>query len=369
MHAKGAMDMAKNSNAPRLFIDLSAVVKNFRAVQALVAESVEVSAVVKSDAYGLGLAQIVKPLADAGCQSFFVADLQEAAKVRRRLPTVTIFDLGGYRSEHKCRYRSNRIIPVCHTLGEARAASSNTFPYALNLETGFSRLGLNLHGLRRFLHCQVAPPVLVMSHLACADDPSHPLNGLQRDRFCGMAGLLGGVRRSLAASAGVSLGKEFHFDQVRVGSALFGLNNAGLNPNPFVPVLRMVARIIDVRFVHAGETVGYMATFRAIRSTWIAIIAVGYVHGLAWSVGNRMSVEIGSYQAPLLGRISMEYAAIDVTDVPASLRKPGSWVDIIGMSHPLEEIANEAATAPQELLLRVGRSCQRHYQTEGRRFG
>ncbi|EPE97039.1 alanine racemase [Rhizobium grahamii] len=347
----------------RLSVDLSAIEYNFQAVRRLVGKKVGVSAVVKSDAYGLGLDPIVSSLASVGCQSFFVADVREAVRIRRRLPEPEIFVLDGFRPSRKMQYRSDRLVPVCNTLSEARAVSSTGVSYAINLETGLSRLGLNQPDTCRFMHLNQPCPVLVMSHLACADDLRHPLNRLQRDRFIGMAGLLGDVRRSLVASSGLGLGEAYHFDQVRIGSAIFGIGGANFNPNPFLPVVRLRARIVDTRLFPAGATIGYMATFRTQRPSWIAVIAAGYAHGLPWSLANRMSVEIGSHRAPVVGRVSMEYAAVDVTGIPAAVRRQGLWVELVSTSQPVENLAGAAATIPQEILTRLGRSSQRNYRT------
>lgn len=347
------------SSGPQLFVDLDAIQRNFRAAKAIVGAEVEVSAVVKSNAYGLGIEQIVGRLAAVGCDSFFVADFEEAVRVRRRAAASKIFILGGAKPSLVESYRTNHFIPVCNTLSEA--AASLSCQYALNLETGLSRFGLTFGDLRTLIQCKVQPPVLIMSHLACADDPGSPINSLQKNRFLAMCELCGGSPRSLSASAGISLGSAYHFDLARIGSALYGLNNASLDPNPFVNVVRFRAQIADIRLVQPGESVGYMSTFRAHRPTWLGILAVGYSHGLAWSGSNRLLVEVGSHQAPLVGRVAMEFATIDMTDVPASLRVSGRWVDLISSRQPTELMARMAGTIPQEILHRIGSTNARHY--------
>jgi alanine racemase len=244
-------------------------------------------------------------------------------------------------------------------------ANSAEVAYAMNLETGFGRLGLRFDEVRTIVHSDLAPPAFVMSHLACADDPESRRNGLQRDRFIGMCEMLApAIPRSLVASAGVSLGADYHFDRVRIGSALYGLNNAGLDPNPFVPVVRLSAWLIDVRQVHRGESVGYMGTFRAERPTRLGIVAIGYRHGLAWLVANRLAAEFGGYLAPVVGRVSMEYCAIDLTDIPAALARAGGRVDFISPTRPVEWMARSASTVAQELLVRIGGGCSRRYHMQ-----
>jgi alanine racemase len=354
------------SSGPQLFVDLDAIQRNFLAAKSIVGADVEVSAVVKSNAYGLGIDQIVGPLASVGCRSFFVADLEEAMRVRHRSAVSRVFILGGTKSSLVDSYRKNHFIPVCNTLSEAAVIASLSCHYALNLETGFSRFGLTFGDLRTLIHCRVRAPVLIMSHLACADDPANPINSIQKNRFIAMCELCRAAPRSLAASAGISLGSAYHFDLARIGSALYGLNNASLDPNPFANVVRLRAQIADIRLVQTGESIGYMSTFRVHRPTWLGILAIGYCHGLAWSGSNRLWVEVGSHQAPLVGRVAMEYAAIDMTDLPASLRVSGRWVDLISSSQPTELMARMAGTIPQETLLRIGSTNTRYYLAERR---
>jgi alanine racemase len=328
-------------------------------VQSGVGSGVEVSAVVKSDAYGLGLPAVVETLWDAGCRSFFVGDSSEAAVLAARLPAALIYVLSGTTGMEGSR--GDRTIVVCNRAEEVIAHSTSARPYALNLETGFSRLGIAWDELADMVSNALArPPALVMSHLACADDVRHPFNRLQRDCFEQMASQLPTAPRSLVASAGIALGSSYYFEQVRVGSALYGLTNPAL-PIPIEPVVELRAPIIDVRVIEPGSGVGYMATFQAARRTRVAIVAMGYRHGLAWSSANRLHAEIGSYCVPLIGRVSMEYAAVDVTDLPPSASRSGVWVTFVSPTRPVEEFARSASTVPQEVLVRAGAACTRTY--------
>ena len=348
---------------PVLSVDLAAIQANFQVVRSLVASTVEISAVVKSDAYGLGLERVVGTLSDIGCRSFFVANVKEAIRVRRHVTQVDINILEGLRKVGIDAYRQGRLIPVCNTPAEVCAATSNKIAYVLNLETGFGRLGLGLDEVRSLIHSKPRMPELVMSHLACADDAVNPYNRLQKDRFVGMSAMLvPSTPRSLVASAGVSLGSDYHFDRVRIGSALYGLNNAHLDPNPFKPVVRLSARLINIRQIHRGESVGYMGTFMADRLTCLGIVAIGYRHGLAWQVANHLSAECAGWPVRIIGRVSMEYCAIDLTDIPAKLARIGAWVDFISVTAPPEVMARSAATVPQEVLVRTGASCTRRYR-------
>jgi alanine racemase len=348
-------------DSPEMVVDLDAIEQNFAVVKSLVGATVAISAVIKSNAYGLGIDEILDPLLAAGCRSFFVANVCEALRVRKRLKAAEVFVLDVGAMGEKGVDDLPGFIPVCNNMADLDAASLGHGSYAINLDTGFSRFGLTFSELREVAHRKLPAPALAMSHLACADDPTSIRNQLQKNRFVQMCGLIPSAPRSLAASAGISLGTDYHFERVRIGSALYGLNNAGLDPNPFASVVSLRARIADVRLIQAGEIVGYMGTFRASRPTWLGIVAIGYAHGLAWSLSNRASAEIGSYLVPLAGRIAMEYAAIDLTDVPATLRKPGLWVNLVNARLPLEAMARAASTVPQEVLLRLGASSRRIY--------
>ncbi|EJL56634.1 alanine racemase [Rhizobium sp. CF122] len=351
------------SYKPVLSVDLTAIQTNFLVMRSLVGPAVGVSAVVKSDAYGLGLERVIGPLWDAGCTSFFVASIKEAIRVRRLLTQADIAILEGLRKGSLEAYRESRLTPVCNTLAEVAQATSAAISYVLNLETGFGRLGLRFDEVRSLIHAKLQVPELVMSHLACADDAANARNRLQKNRFVGMCAMLApSTPRSLVASAGVSLGADYHFDRVRVGSALYGLNNAGLEPNPFKPVVRLSARLIDIRHVQRGEPVGYMGTFLADRPTCLGIVAIGYRHGLAWQVANRLSAEFAGWSVPVIGRVSMEYCAIDLTDLPAKLARIGAFVDFISATAPPEHMARSAATVAQEILVRTGSSCARRYR-------
>lgn len=345
-----------------LRIDVSAIGANFHRLRSLVGSNTEIAAVVKSDAYGLGIDLIAPTLVAAGCKSIFVADLREAVQVRRALANLAhIYILSGVQESELETCLSHRLTPVCHSLADALVASRQLPEFVINVDTGFSRFGLTFTEARALVHISQRPPDLVISHLACADVRNDPTNRLQRDRFVAMCQVLDPRRRSLAASAAVWLDQSFHFDLVRAGSALFGLNNAGVEPNPLLPVVQLFARLADVRTVQRGEAVGYAASFRAARSMRIGIVALGYAVGLPWSAGNAIAAALGSYMVPVVGRVAMEYVAIDLSDVPLALCRPGRAVEFLGPRLSVEAMAKAAGTIPQELLVRLGSRCPRHY--------
>jgi alanine racemase len=347
---------------PEFRIDLRAVEANYRLLKSLVGAETEIAAVVKSDAYGLGAGAIVPTLVEAGCRRFFVADLREAVHVRRALASAAhIYILSGVHSDELDACLGHRLTPVCHSLPDAVEAARRLPEFVLNIDTGFSRFGLTVTDVQAFVHISRRVPDLALSHLACADVPSDPTNCLQRDRFVAACEILRPVRRSLGASAAIWLAQRFHFDVMRVGSALYGLNNAGITPTPLLPVVQLFGRLAEIRTVRMGETVGYAASFRAKKSMRIGIVALGYAAGLPWSAGNAINGAIEHHPTPVVGRVAMEYVAVDLDNVPAALCVPGQAVEFLGPSRSAEALAEAAGTIPQELLTRLGSSCPRNY--------
>ncbi|TJX65315.1 MAG: alanine racemase, partial [Mesorhizobium sp.] len=315
-------------------INLEAIQANFRTIGGLVGPYVKVAAVVKSDAYGLGAVEVAGALIDAGCELLFVANLDEALLLRSNQVDRAIAVFCDEFAKFHQYYRSEGLIPVVNNCAELEVIrATRTQTYFLNVETGFSRLGLAFPDVRRahaagiFDQC---PPSVVLSHLACSECSTDPTNAFQRNRFEAIYDMLGPTIGSLAASAGVWLGKCYHFDMVRVGAALYGLNDAGIQPNPLMAVASLRAKILDVRYLASREAVGYGATFRTVRPSRIAIVGIGFKHGLPWACANKISVRLAGYSVPVIGTISMEYTTIDVTDVPEALCAPGGFVELLG---------------------------------------
>ncbi|WP_287213627.1 alanine racemase [Mesorhizobium sp.] len=349
-----------------LEIDMAAIQANFRNVSTLVGPQVRVAAVVKSDAYGLGLVNIASTLIESGCDLLFVANLDEALLLRSSFSGIAIAVFRDEFDRFGTWYRSYGLIPVVNNCKELHAVSTSgvTQTYFLNVETGFSRFGLSVGDVKRQILLGTFEryrPSIVLSHLACGECIGDATNVLQRDRFRAVYDLLKPTRGSLAASAGVWLGKSYHFDMVRIGSALYGINSAGAQTNPMQPVAKLRARVLDVRDVPAGEAVGYGATFRTVRASRIAIVAIGYKHGLPWSCSNKVFVRLGGYLLPSIGRIFMEYMTIDITDIPAGRCSPGTFVELLSEDFTINDLAEAAGVSPQEALTRLGAGCPRKY--------
>ena len=357
-----------------LTIDLDAIAANFHAIAARL-EDAECAAVVKADAYGLGLDPVARTLANAGCRRFFVALAGEGVALRTVLPKAEIYVLNGLAPGTEEIYRAESLTPVLNTTADVAAWNAHALTVAtaggpglaaiLHVDTGMSRLGLTGPEFEQL----AAEPdrlagldiVYVMSHLACADEPDNPMNAVQRERFATLRARMPGPKASLANSAGVFLGPAYHFDLGRPGIALFGGAPIIGQPNPMSQVIRLQGKIVQLRDVDSPQTVGYGATYRLRGPARIATVAVGYADGYLRSLSNRGKARIGAYVVPVVGRVSMDLITLDITDVPSSHVRPGDFVDLIGPDHTLDDLAHEAGTIAYEILIRLGERIDRVY--------
>ncbi len=358
------------TNAPALLltIDLGALVANWRELAALAAPA-ECAAVVKADAYGIGIEPAVAALTAAGCRSFFVALAEEGRRVRAGAPKSIVYVLNGFFPETLEVFREAGLRPVLNSLEEVEAWArlAGPSPSAIHVDTGMNRLGLSLHeavalARHRELHAKFAPQLL-MSHLACADTPDNPLNRAQRALFEEVRAEFPGLPASLANSAGILLGPDYRFDMVRPGIALYGAAFAEDRP-PLSTVVTLQARILQVREAEAGETVGYGAAEQLKRDSRIAILAAGYAdgyHRAAGSSGVRRGAQafLRGRAVPIMGRVSMDLIAVDVTGIPGVSR--GEWVELFGPNMPIDAVAAAAGTIGYELLTGLSRRAERVY--------
>ncbi len=366
-------DTAERLAGGRLTIDLGALAANWRDLAAR-AEGAVAAAVVKGDGYGIGLEPAARALSEAGCDTFFVALPDEGLRLRRVLPEATVYVLGGLLEGDARVYADADLRPVLSSLPEidewaAFRQAGGKGAAALHVDTGMNRLGLTLaeaHALAADRSLVDALGLaLVMSHLACADTPVHPLNRTQLAAFREARALFPGVPASLANSAGVFLGDDYRFDLVRPGIALYGGAAVADVPNPMRPVVTLEARILQVRDARPGETVGYGATETLGRASRLAILAAGYADGYPRHAGSTDArpgarAFLRGRSAPLVGRVSMDLIAIDVTEVPGARR--GDWAELFGPNIPVDEVAERAGTIGYELLTRLGHRYHRTYR-------
>jgi len=358
-----------------LTIDLAAIEANWRAL-ARELLTVECAAVVKANAYGMGLEPVTTTLAKAGCKTFFVADIAEARAARARAPEATIYVLDGYTAEWGPAFIDLNARPVINSTTELAEWDAFVSEHgwrggaALHIDTGMRRLGITpdeavaLAPRAQTEHHGIS---LVMSHLACADTPDHPLNETQIKLFRELRTLYAGIPASLANSSGIFLGDMTHFDLARPGAALYGVNPTPSKPNPVQSVVELTGRILQIRNVAPEETVGYGATWTAKRPTRIAVIALGYADGLlrGGSGSNDRpggSAIVAGQRCPIVGRISMDLTSIDITDVPAGEVRRGDHATLIGGEIGVDEVAAAAGTIGYEVLTRLAPRCHLVYR-------
>jgi alanine racemase len=356
-----------------LSIDLAALVANWRELAAR-APGAECGAVVKADGYGCGIAPVTAALAKAGCGNFFVADLAEARSVRKAAPTASIYVLNGLAPATGDAFAAADLRPVIGSLAELgewqnfRAATGWHGGAALHVDTGMNRLGLLPEEAAELAAREDSKSgiVLLMSHFACAEEPSHPLNAKQMAEFRELRGLFPEIPGSLANSSGIFLGPDAHHDLVRPGVALYGGNPTPAHLNLMRPVVGLKGRIAQLREIATGETVGYGAQWTAQRPTRLAVVALGYADGFpraASASDTKPGAEaiIAGRRCPFAGRVSMDLLAVDVTDLPEGVPRRGDLVALLDEEIGVDELASRAGTIAYEILTRLGRRYRRVY--------
>jgi len=337
-----------------LSIDLDAITANWRALAAL--GRAEAGAVVKADAYGLGAAKVARSLARDGARTFFVAEAQEGVRLRDALgPSPEIFVFTGHMAGDAPVLRDAALVPLLNSREQVRRHLDGLpgHPFGVQLDTGMNRLGLEEADWRALSPGLLAAgPRMLMSHLACADEPDHPMNAVQLANFRRMTGGTG-VARSFAATGGILLGPDYHFEITRPGIGLYG-------GDPFAearPVVRLSLPVVQVRDVAAGETVGYGNTWTASRPSRVATLSSGYADGLLRSLSGRGQVHAGETPCPLVGRVSMDLMGVDVTD----LSDAPEMLDILGPMQGVDALAATAGTIGYEILTGLGPRYERRY--------
>ncbi len=358
----------------RLTIDLGAIVKNWRALDTISARALT-GAVVKSDAYGTGLIPTSMALFGAGARFFFVATPDEAVALRQQLPEAHIFVLNGLYPGAARIYEKERLMPVLASIEMldewlAHCVSANeAFPAALQFDTGMNRLGVRLQEsdqVRDRLDEFGYMPQMIMSHLACADQPSHEKNRTQLALFQSILAQFPGIPASLANSAGTMISRENHFQMVRPGIALFGGRAVNGRKNPMAPVVKLEVPVLQVHDGKTGETVGYGAGYTLDRDSRIAILAIGYGDGFLRSLSSTNTRQGGravfnNRIAPLIGRVSMDTVAVDVTDLGDAAPKPGDMMEVLGKTITVDGQADPGGTIGYEMLTNLKGRYKRAY--------
>lgn len=347
----------------RLTIDVAALAKNWQALDKISAGSL-CAAVVKADAYGTGISVASKVFYEAGARFFFVATPDEAVAVRAALPEAHIFVLNGLYPGAAPLYVGERLYPVLNSLPMleewlvACLSKNEALPAALHFDTGMNRLGFRLGEtsiVKRMIDEVGYSPQVIMSHLACADQPQHEKNRAQLALFSSVLAQFPSVPGSLANSAATMSSREMHFQMVRPGIALYGGRAVQGRRNPMLPAVRLEAPILQIRDARTGESVGYGATQTLTRDSRLAILGIGYADGFLRSL-SATNQHAGGHAfvrgklVPIVGRISMDMTAIDITDLGDNPPLPGEMVEVLGDNVTIDDQADPAGTIGYELL-------------------
>ena len=358
-----------------LTVDLNAIVANWRKLEKA-AVPAECAAVIKADAYGCGVDPVARALAAAGCKTFFVATVEEARAARAAVPSATIYALDGIFQNCGDAFAKTDCKPVIGDLNELAEwdvfcrRSGWAGGAAIHIDTGMNRLGLTIteaQGIVPRINAGDHGITLVMSHLACAEALNHPLNAKQLAAFREIASLFTGVPASLSNSSGIFLSPQFQFDLVRPGAALYGINPTPEADNPMQPVVDLKARIVQIRNVERGDSVGYGGTWTARRPTRLAIVSAGYADGYFRAAGSNdgtrgAEVVVAGKRCPIAGRVSMDLMAVDVTDLEKNAVRRGHMATLIGEGITVDELAHHFGTIGYEVLTGLGPRYARVYK-------
>jgi alanine racemase len=338
-------------------IDLDALARNYGRLREMAAPA-ECAAVVKANAYGLGLAPVARRLRAEGCRRFFVANVAEARELRGLLADAPIYVLNGADAGAERSFADAALTPVLNTLAQVRGWAGLGRPAILNLDTGMTRLGLGPAdvdamladtGLMERLQIEY-----VMTHLACADEPSHPLNAAQLARFEAQRARLPAAPTSIGNAAGAVTGADTRGDLVRLGIALYGGNPFGGGVSPVEPVASLYGTVVQVRDIDEPCTVGYGATYAIEPPARVAVIAAGYANGYLRALSNAGVASIGGARVPVIGRVSMELICLDVTALPEAAVEVGQRVELFGKDISIDDVAAAAGTISYEILTGLG---------------
>lgn len=353
-------------NSPLLKISLTAVVDNFLLIKKRLNPACEMAGVVKANAYGLGVDKVAPVLYAQGCRRFFVATPEEGIALRALLADISIFVFGGFRRGAEDSYLSHNLVPVLNSRDDiTRFKKTGGGACALFFDTGMNRLGLEEGDVEYFSrHPDFIGDLnveMIISHFACADE-EHPKNEEQYRAFEKIAALFPHIPKSLSNSSGIFRDDRFHFDIVRPGMALYGLNPLPEKPNHMHPVVSLETPVLQVRSVKKGETIGYGASYTFKKDSTIAVVALGYADGISRAFSNNGALYFNNMRLPVRGRVSMDFLTVEIDDLPEAQRpQPGDMLEVMGPNQSADDLARDAGTIGYEILTSLGQRYQRIY--------
>ncbi len=356
-----------------LHIDLGALGRNLELVRARVGPSCVAAPVVKANAYGCGLAAVAGAFSKMGARDFFVATLMEALELRTIIDKdARIYMLGGFEADNGAYYEQERISPVLNTIEDICAyrelarGGDQRLPAAIHVDTGMKRLGLTGDDRRAFDDLDLNDSIdvrVVMSHFASADEAHSDTNARQNAAFKTWFDVFGDVPKSLANSSGIFRSNTYHYDMVRPGMCLYGLNPTSEVDNQMHNVVSLNVPILQVQTIKKGQSCGYNETYRFDRESVIATVALGYADGFLRSASNNGALYWKGMRCPIRGRVSMDTTILDVSHIPEN-QKPqaGEMMEVLGKHQSADDLASDMNTIGYEVLTSLGRRHQRTYK-------
>jgi alanine racemase len=340
-----------------LSIDLGAIADNYRLLQKTA--GAVAGAAVKANGYGLGIAEVAPVLASAGCRDFFVATVDEGVRLRK-LTKHNIYVLGGIYAGSLKDIKAHKLIPVLNCLADIKAFEG---PCAIHFDTGMNRLGLSAAETEDFINHPAKNVVLALSHFACSDSKNHPMNTDQRDKFnairARLSHLMPETKWSLRNSSGVFQVADCKDDIVRPGYALYGGNPMPDAENPMRPVVALNARVLQIRQVRKGETVGYSATHNFSTDSETATVCLGYADGIFRATAGNLYWD--GLPCPILGRVSMDLISVGIGHLAGRKPTAGAVFEVIGPNQDIDTLARHAGTIGYEVLTSLGARYKRRY--------
>lgn len=362
-----------SSTYSALIVNLQATVENYKRLSNIAGKA-ECAAVLKADGYGLGAVPIALRLYENGCRTFFVAYVDEGIQLRQAFIQnsidVDIFILNGLLPGLESTFTDYNLVPTLTDMDQISRWQrycrmvGRKLPASLHIDTGMARTGLPGKEIQSLLDSQLLNDIdirLILSQMVYSHGEDPVYSAFQRQRFESALRQLPKAPASLAKSGAIFLGEDYHYQMVRPGVGLHGINPTTDLENPLLPVVSLWAKVYQVQDVVCGQTIGYSQTFEVKAPMKIATITLGYADGYPWALTNKGHVYFGDYKAPIVGRISMDLMTADVTHVPEALVHNGAWAQIIGQEMTIDKIAQAAKTVPYEVLLGLGKRFQRIY--------
>jgi alanine racemase len=350
-----------NYSSSILEVNLKNLIHNYKVFKKFI-KNKQVAATIKANAYGIGDKIAFSTLYKNGCRHFFLATLNEGLELRKSFKKGYIYILNGLENNDINIFKINKLIPILNSKIEMKVIEKTKFKFGIHIDTGLNRLGINKKDLPKKIYNKKNLQI-VLTHLASSDEKKNLYNYFQNKKFKSINNLFKNKKIifSLANSMGTILGKDFHYDLLRPGISLYGGHYNTKLKKYIKPVVKLKAKILQIKRILKNEYIGYNQTYKTKKSIWIAVIGIGYGDGISRMLNNKGFVYYKNHKFRILGRISMDSITIDISK-SCKLFKIGQYVEIINYSHGIDELAKQCETISNEILTSISNRVQRIYK-------